>query len=628
MNTAPFHNNGFSVRSLLGLALASLMLSACGGSDKKSEPVPKPGAPTLSVSASGAKTLGFSWSPVSYATSYKLLKSESGTGGYVQIAEHASGTSATDVIAVHLHDWINTRYILEACNVSGCTASAPVATADALLGIIGALRADTPAANDYLGYSLAISDDGQYLAAGVTNRDLALPQALSQDCEQSAPCSDIVDNAGSVIVFHRQNGSWTQQAELRGLTGVVNQNNYLGYSLALSGNGDTLVVGTPFESSGAQGINGERNDARQLESGAVYVFSRVGTQWYEQAYLKASNAEAYDYFGLSLALSVDGNFLAVGAPGEASKATGVNGDQTDNSVGIAGAVYFFERQNSTWTQTVYLKAAQQVYITAPCFIPSPVRCLPTQAGRFGSSLSLSKDGSTLAVGAVYDNSNATGVNGAPNNLNAVRSGAAYVFVKEGNAWNQEAYIKASNTQPQANFGYRVALNGNGNTLAVSSIEESSQSTGINGDASDVSAGKAGAVYVFSRTAGQWSQEAYVKASNTGVNQEFGSSLALSTDGSWLAVGAAREKSQATGLDGNQLNELADRSGAVYLFQRATSGWAQHRYIKAPVSQAGLSFGFSLGMTGDGRTLAVGAIGAAAPRQAESPLANAGAVYLY
>lgn len=607
---------------LLGALFIVFALSACGGSDKKAEPVPAPGAaPIVSVTASSAKVLTFSWSAVNYATSYRLLKNEGGTSGYTTVREALSSTTATDSISVHLHDWVNTRYIVEACNQTGCSESVPVYTTEAMLGAIGALRATNPQINDYLGYSVALSGDGEYLAVGATNRD---GPSICADSD----CSEPTDNAGAVFLFTRKNGVWAQQTEIMIAGGASNANDYFGYTLALSSNGDTLAVGTPFESSGAKGINGERNDASQPDAGAVYVFTRANDTWAEQAYIKASNAEAYDYFGGSVSLSGDGNTLVIGAQGEASKAVGVNGDEEDNSVGVAGAVYVFERSEVTWAQKTYLKASTQVYLSSPCFDPSLIRCLTTNGSRFGSSVSIAEDGNTLVVGAFFEHSNAVGIDAAENNIGAFRSGAAYVFIKIEGGWQQQAYVKASNARAHSNFGYRVALGSAGDILAVSSINDSSQAAGVNGDGSDTSAPSAGAVYLFSRSNDEWSEVAYLKASNASANTEFGSSLALSADGEWLAVGAAKEKSNAAGIGGNQTNEAAAAAGAVYLFKRDGNSWAQHRYIKAPAAVSADNFGFSLALGEDGETLAVGAMGVAAPVPGNNLAANAGAVFIY
>ena len=96
------------------------------------------------------------------------------------------------------------------------------------------------------------------------------------------------------------------------------------------------------------------------------------------------------------------------------------------------------------------------------------------------------------------------------------------------------------------------------------IEESG-ATGINGDQADRSALDAGAVYVFTRKAGSWSQNAYVKASNTGAYNEFGVAVALSGDGGMLAVGAHLEPSASTGINGNQADKSVLNAGAVYVY---------------------------------------------------------------
>ena len=120
-----------------------------------------------------------------------------------------------------------------------------------------------------------------------------------------------------------------------------NTGGLFGHSVALSGDGNTLAVGTNLEDSNATGVNGNQADNSASDSGAVYVFTRSGSSWSQQAYVKASNTEANDNFGISVALSADGNTLAVGAYGEDSNATGINGNQADNSASSSGAVYVY-----------------------------------------------------------------------------------------------------------------------------------------------------------------------------------------------------------------------------------------------------------------------------------------------
>jgi hypothetical protein len=285
----------------------------------------------------------------------------------------------------------------------------------------------------------------------------------------------------------------------------------------------------------------------------VYVFRRnFQGVWSQDAYIKASNTDAGDEFGSSVSLSPGGTTLAVGAVGEASNAIGIDGDESDNSAAYAGAAYVFRRAGGNWSQQAYVKASN------------------TDAGdEFGSSVSLSMtNGNALAVGAVGEASNATGIGGDESNNDLLDAGAAYGFVYITDApagWEQDAYIKASNTGGGDEFGAALSLAADGNVLAVGATGEGGDATGIGGDESDDSAPNAGAAYTFRREAGEdWAQANYVKASNTDAGDEFGLGVSLAADGNTLAVGAL-EDSNATGIGGDQSDDSADSAGAVYLY---------------------------------------------------------------
>ena len=352
-----------------------------------------------------------------------------------------------------------------------------------------------------------------------------------------------------------------------------------GYSISLYG--DTLAVGAYGEDSDATGIEGDQSNNNASASGAVYIFTRTGSTWAQQAYIKTSNAEYGDQFGYAVALY--GDTLAVGAHYEDSAATGIGGDQDDNSAEKSGAVYVFTRTGSTWTQQAYIKASNT-----------------GTDDRFGCSVSLYED--TLVAGAYREDSPATGINGVETDdtTDASASGAVYVFTRTGPTWEQQAYIKASNSDGGDNFGLSVSLYGD--TLAVGAMQESSAAAGIGGDQDDDTAGASGAVYVFTRTDSTWAQQAYIKASNTGASDYFGSSVAL--HGDTLAVGAHFEDSAAAGIGGDQDDDTASASGAVYVFTRTGSTWAQQAYIKASNTGANDYFGLRIALNGD--TLAVGA----------------------
>ncbi len=406
---------------------------------------------------------------------------------------------------------------------------------------------------------------------------------------------------------------FSQQAYLKASNTGAND---LFSSVALSADGSTLAVGAAGEASAATGVDGNQADNSAPDAGAVYMFTRSGTRWSQQAYLKASNTSAFDGFGERVALSDDGSTLVVCAYQEASAATGIGGNQADNSAPLAGAAYVFARSDTTWSQQAYVKASNTEADDYFCY-----------------NATLSGDGSTLAVSAVQEASAATGIDGSQADNSALYAGAVYVFVRSGATWSQQAYVKASNTGVGDVFGRSLALSDDGSILAVAAFREASATTGVGGDQADNSASSAGAVYVFARSGVTWSQQAYVKASNTGADDEFGRVLALSGDGSTLAVAASGEASAATGINGNQTDDSAPDAGAVYVFARSGATWGQQAYVKASNTGAGDSFA-SVALSEDGSILVVGAPGEASAAaglggdQADNSAAAAGAIYVF
>ncbi|MBI2898242.1 MAG: integrin [Deltaproteobacteria bacterium] len=372
-------------------------------------------------------------------------------------------------------------------------------------------------------------------------------------------------------------------------TGVGDE---FGFSVALSADGSVLAVGAYGEDSDATGVGGVQGSDAAGNSGAVYLFRRDDDgAWAQEAYVKASNTDAGDSFGWSVALSADGSVLAVGAHTEDSAAGFVDGDQVSNDAADSGAVYVFRRDGGgVWGQEAYVKASN------------------TDAGDgFGLSVALSADGSVLAVGAYGEDSDATGVGGNQASDAAPWAGAAYVFRRGGEAWQQEAYVKASNTDAGDVFGWSVALSADGSVLAVGADQERSAATGVDGDQESDAAESSGAAYLFRRDEnGTWAQEAYVKASNTDSSDAFGWSVALSADGSALAVGAPAEDSAATGVGGDQADDEDGNSGAAYVFRRVDGAWAQEAYAKASNTDATDFFG-RVALSADGSVLAVGAM---------------------
>ena len=453
------------------------------------------------------------------------------------------------------------------------------------------LKASNPGEDDRLGVgnplvgvTLAMSADGNTLAVSAPYEGSGSTGVNGNQQDESAW------ESGAVYVFVRAGNRWSQQAYIKASN--TQTSDKFGFALALSGDGNTLAVGATLEDSNARGIGGNQADNSADSAGAAYVFVRSGSTWSQQAYVKASNADAGDQFGWSVALSDDGSTLAVGAQTEGSAATGVNGNEADNTAGDAGAVYVFARTGTTWTQQAYVKASN------------------AQAGdRFGFSLTLSGDGNTLAAGSYDEDGSAKGVNGASDE-GAANSGAAYVFVRRGGTWTHEAYVKASNTVRNIAFGSAVALSRDGSTLAVGAVDETNLTRGIDGDQASTpdNAVSAGAIYVFGRTDGGWRQQAYVKSFNIGPTDLFGIRLALSGDGNVLAAGAPGQNGAGRGFSAKPDDFTAPESGAVYVFVRADGKWSQRGYIKAPNSDEYDQFGSAVALSGNGAVLAAASNG--------------------
>jgi trimeric autotransporter adhesin len=422
------------------------------------------------------------------------------------------------------------------------------------------------------------------LALGVTN----VPVAVTTDGGLSKTYDLVFDRGGAAL----------QQA-VYGKASNSDPGDVFGGAIAISG--DTLVIGATAEDS-APGINDGDNDSAP-DSGAVYVFVRREATWVQQAYIKASNAQANDFFGMSVALS--GNTLAVGAPGEDSASVQINVGSADNTATGAGAVYVFVRTGTTWTQQAYIKAPN------------------TGADdEFGGAVALSGD--TLAVAALGEDSRTRTINGNMNDETASDAGAVYVFVRSGVTWAHQAYLKASNADPADLFGFSVALSAN--TLAVGADNEASAARGVDAAQDDNTARGAGAVYVFVRSGVIWTQQGYLKASNTGAGDFFGNAVALSGD--TLAVSAYHEASAAIGINGDEADDSATNGGAVYLFTRSNAAWSQQAYIKASNTAAGDLFGATMALSDD--VLAVGAYheDSANDNQVDNGARNAGAVYVF
>ena len=191
---------------------------------------------------------------------------------------------------------------------------------------------------------------------------------------------------------------------------------------------------------------------------------------------------------------------------------------------------------------------------------------PSRTDLFGSSLAISDDGETVAIGVPGDDSSTNGVNSDDGDDSMQDSGAVYIYKKDKDTrrWVQEAYLKAENAGKGDEFGFSIALNGNGDFLAVGAPGEDN---GMGTDGADIRGNRisivrnivkpstivdnddlsqdSGAVYIFRKISGVWEKQFYVKPTNTAARDRFGASVSLSKDGKMLVVGAPNKAVEIT-----------------------------------------------------------------------------------
>ncbi len=307
------------------------------------------------------------------------------------------------------------------------------------------LQALNPVAQDNFGKGMAISGDGNTLLVGAPILDVNVhgnapdygaAYVFTRDAgtwtlqpfvkaSDSGPGDELLLNtvaistdggtlaiggvagtAKAVYVFQRSGNTWVQEASVT----PPNPGGGALTALALSGDGTTFAVTSISDASNARGIGGDPTNTSMPSSGAANVYVRNSGTWTHQAYVKASNTDANDLFGTSIDLSDDGNIMAIGAPGESSRAAGVGGDQADNGSTKSGAAYVFHRVGSTWTQVNYVHSHS-----------------PDAEDLFGTSVSLTGDGATMLVNAPQEDGNGDIFNADPDDETAMQAGAAYIF---------------------------------------------------------------------------------------------------------------------------------------------------------------------------------------------------------
>lgn len=293
-------------------------------------------------------------------------------------------------------------------------------------------------------------------------------------------------NSGAVYVFERKDSAWVQTQVLKAATPQLNA----GFGRAVAVHGDTIVVGSRLE---------DENGVRDV--GAVHIFVREAEQWEWQARLTAPQPASAHLFGISVA--VEAGTVLVGADGEG--VLDVPRHFYGQHQPSAGAAYVFSRTEGVWTLQSRLAPAKGC------------------GGCFGHSVALSGD--TALIGAYRDNSGTAGIGSTPD-LAAREAGAAFVFVREGVQWHQQAYLKPHHSVVGGRFGFHVSLEGS--TAVIGAYATAGVAT--------ASLNEAGAAYVFERKGVLWHQSAWLQPEENAAKVRFGIETALS--GQTIVIGSS------------------------------------------------------------------------------------------
>lgn len=486
----------------------------------------------VTVAPLASKVMLVSWQAVPTATHFRLLRDGDGVpGGAMPVIGQSTQNQAADTnVSAHLLE--TAIYVVEACNASRCVASEPVSINT--LPAVGYLKGYRYLAGQKYGIATAISADGSHLFVSGRRGD-----------------------ANEVNVLLRSGSTFFRQKTFTGGTSF-------GLDIATSGQGHRLAV---------------------TDGGSVHLYRKASGIWNLETTLAIPLTGGLNWQAGAVALSGDGDTLAVG---------------TGTVQGHPGQVVMYTRSEGIW---VYKES-----LTAP---------LPVTGDSFGTSVALSHDGGTLAVGAEDERGTRTGVNADWSYYSGNAGdqyGAAYVLVRSGDTWAHQAYVKPTALLTGTRFGARVRLSSNGNVLAVAAPGDRNARAGIYKANNLQTKANSGAVYVYGRTGTAWGQNAYIKAAVVDAGDGFGEDISLSSDGRTLTVGAPQEDSGLpAAAPGAAANNTIQNSGAAYVFRKPASTWVQHRYIKSPVPDSfpageGDRFGYRLALSADASTLAVGAPG--------------------
>ena len=322
-------------------------------------------------------------------------------------------------------------------------------------------------------------------------------------------------------------GLWETKFKITTGDDAVIQDRF-GQSVSISGDGTRFIAGSPSQDIDEQG------------PGKAFIFIWSGSEWVKESIISAAGTNL-DYFGWSVSMNQDGTRVVVGARGDIT--TGIG----------SGAAYVFTRSGTTWTQESRLSPNDGA-----------------SSDKFGTSVSISGDGTRVVVGSPESDDNSLG--------NSI--GAAYVFTRSGTTWTQEQKFRSVDSLAADRFGISVSMDADGTRCVIGAY------------LSDVRSVNGGAAYVFSRSGTAWTEEADIYSTDSGIYSQYGWSVSMSGNGDRVVIGCP--KSDENGND----------SGVSYTFTRSGTTWTKEQKIIPSVNGISYIFGWSVSMSSDGVRMAI------------------------
>jgi len=505
-----------------------------------------PAAPAVSVHA-GLKQLEFTWNRVPQATRYELWFKPTTGAAWVKYAElPRSRTSVTVNISAHLLHWVNARYVVKACNASGCGRSPHLGVSHVMPRSVGFFKPPAQVARQQMGSTTDISEDGSTLAAAIDT-----------------------DDSGGVEVFRKSPGGWVYETRLMADPKEQALIYPVDPATAVSGDGNVIALGVNVEIP--PGGEPEAN----LNTGAVYVFRRGPAGWTREQKLTFPDALSEDEFGWRVDLDESGTLLA---------ATRQRGNRANPAPGFnTGSVELFRHSGSGWAReasipgtcfamglsgdgrTLVRSCGNVEVFTAPDW--HRVASLPNELffmsefSIYPRNIAVSHDGTSFAVRSVVLDDDG-----------AASRAWVNVYRLSANGWAREASLGPGDAlnpgpveNPHGGYGLAVSMSRDGQFIAVGACELSAVGTGAIYPPGATGYGR-GAVFVYQRKPAGWKLRQFLTPDASAYPQPlFGWSLSFGRNGKDLAVGAPRDASNAAGVGGDPMDESAPFRGAVWLY---------------------------------------------------------------